>query len=344
MASIRRKRRLVLLLAILPLLAAVALFVAMAMDSSWERQNMLSPVAMFSFKIILICLVLLVPIVILFYRCDSRPHSPLRNLHRDEGGTAMVEMLLALPFMTVILLLLLQAVIMWQGSLTVHYAGYAATRAAITILNGVYGDEGRHLMFNDDDPLTPPSLKAVRICRAAKVALLPVCGRQPGSVSYNDPEMTGNEFASLVVQSIQNAPDADPDITAADKPWVRRLAEQFSYADHTLALSIRIPHHWNYPEPERGNRCPMRRSRRTDWTEWGYNHENYCPHYTHTFDFPHNEPIELTLGFPIPLEIPWANRILYLFSSEQGAATVQRMTMPDGQMIYYAPIVVKTEL
>ena len=348
MLTIRRKRMLKLLLALVPVLAGVGLFVGMGVDDSWEQQNMLSPTAMLSMKIIMVCLALLVPVVVLFYRCDRRPHGGLRNLHRDEGGTAMVEMLFALPFMMMILLVLLQAVLMWQGSLTVHYAGYAATRAAVTVINGNYEDERRHLMFNDEHPLTPPSLKMVRIHRAAVIALLPVSGRLPSGRSYNDPDMSGDEFAALVVHSLENAPNADASM--ARRPWVARLAGQYAYADYFRGIAIRPPHHWNFDEPERGNRCPMRATRRTDWTQWGYNHENYCPHCPHTFDYPHNEPIELTLGFPVPLEVPWANRILYmmslyLMSRDNRDSIVERTQLPgSGDTLYFTAVVVKTEL
>ncbi len=344
MLTIRRKRMLKLLLVLVPVLAAAGLLAGLIFNEPWQRQAVGSSLTATSLKILLVCLLLLVPVGLLVYRCDRRPHGGLRQLHRDEGGTAMVEMLLALPFMTMILLVLLQATILFQASMQAHYAGYGVTRAACAIINSNFGNmERSNLMFNDEDARTPPSLKWVRIRRAAVIALAPISGRLPSDRTYNDPELSGSQFQRLVTNAMTSAPAANADM--ASRPWIRHLAGQYAYADYFLSLQIRQPDHWNYGEPQRGNRCPRHNSRRTTWTQWGWNHENFCPNHPHTFDYPHYESLELTLGFPIPLQVPWANRILYLLSSENRDDSVMQMQLPgSGERMYYTRIFVTTEL
>jgi len=281
------------------------------------RDAMRSRLGVIATAIIAAGVLLLGLLTLVVKRCTDRPHPPVWRVFRDEGGTAAVEMLLALPIMIMIILVILQAVLLWNAMIVFHYAAYATARSAVSIIScdlEISGEQP-YRMFDNDSSLTPDSIKMARIRRAALLALLPVSGRLPTSAYLTDPEMTGEQAAQVVQQALQTAGES------IDEPWIRRIADQYYYADAFAGIAISKPHHWNYAEPERGRRCPYHNSRR----EWGTNdwvHIPYCPYYPQgIMDYAPWEQVTVRTMYHWEMSIPWANKMLYELLSPNGYAT-----------------------
>jgi len=110
----------------------------------------------------LLCLVL--------RRCTERPHPSVRSFFRDDGGTAAIEMLLALPIILIIILLIVQASVLWNDNMVFHYAVYGAARSAAAVIPSYLEESGEdHCMVNcmfmfdefghENSELSPDSLK-----------------------------------------------------------------------------------------------------------------------------------------------------------------------------------------
>lgn len=241
---------------------------------------------------------------LVLHRCSERPHPPAHQVFRDEGGTAAIEMLMALPFVVMILLVVLQTAVLWNANVVFHYAGFASARAGTSIIPTDMIDisgERRYWMYNDEDPLTPQSMKKARIRRAAVLALLEISGNLPESAEIRDPEWTGEDARAMVRQAL-SAAQAD-----TDRPWIDRIAGQFRYADYFTEIEINEPHHWGLSNP--GDGCPYRWHRR-EWGTMDWNYIAVCPGFTHTFDYAPWEEMTARLTYPFELGVPYANRVL----------------------------------
>lgn len=89
----------------------------------------------------------------------------------DEGGVATIEFALVLPTAMFIFLILLQTVLMMSAQVFVHYAAYAATRAAIVVLPDGREGGGGEMTADEESP------ENQQIQRAAAFAVTPICGR-----------------------------------------------------------------------------------------------------------------------------------------------------------------------
>jgi uncharacterized membrane protein YhaH (DUF805 family) len=343
----------------------------------------LSPWGLTAMVIIVVCLLALAALGLLVKRCTDRPHPPLSRVFGDDGGTAALEMLLALPFIVMILLVLLQATLLWNANMVIHYAGFAATRTAITVIGAQIGNEKPYYVYNIDDAgIVEPSQKTPMIARAAVLALLPISAQLPATTEQKDPVMSGQDVANGVQGALAASSSG-----ATDQPWPGRIARQFAYADYFVGgyevpssssdtgtgIRLRRPDHWlhglssvtdtpnsNWQSSGNGrdDNCPYRGSKQTDppsWTDWGWQSIPYCPTWPAIYrpggeetmgvmDFASWEPIELTLRYPYELTVPWADRILFQFLSS-GDSTIEAFTEPGtNRTAYYTMVTVKTRL
>ena len=94
----------------------------------------------------------------------------------SEAGTATIEFALVFPILLVFILLLVQVTLLMVGNLYVHYAAFAATRAAIVQIPRNTTDEPTNVIW----PRNPGMEKYRAIRRAAIFALVPVSGRSSG--------------------------------------------------------------------------------------------------------------------------------------------------------------------
>ncbi|MBN2584238.1 MAG: hypothetical protein JXL80_14340 [Planctomycetes bacterium] len=290
-----------------------------------------SPLARLAILTIVIGCAILGLIALWLKRLTERPHPPLHKVWTDEGGTAAVELLLALPFILMIMLLLVQATLMWNDNMLMHHAGFAAARAALTIVRSEVQESGEieRVVFNNGADYNgypyaygppPPSLKMPRIKRAAVMALLPVSGELSTSV-VEDPEMTGDEIADAVRQAMVQA-EQDP-----AQPWINHLARKFAYGDYYTTVDIRRPWHWRYDEPDRGEHCPRASSIRGDWNPTlpgQYERISVCRWIPGHMDFARWEEIQVKLNYSYELKIPYANRVFDKLSND-----VYEDTTPD---------------
>jgi len=323
------------------LLVAVVLITVMALlaiifgplvgsGSQAVRDAVHSQLGIIAIAIVAGGVILLALVMLLVKRCADRPHPPIRRFLQDEGGTAAVEMLLALPIILMILLVILQAVLLWNAVVVFHYANYSAARAAVSIIPShleISGEEP-YRMFDPNSSLTPPSIKLARIERAAALALVPISGRYQSSEYLNDPELTGENVAEIIRTALQTA---GGDL---DQPWLNRIADQYRYADAWTLVSVSKPHHWNYPEPERGRRCPYHHSRR----EWGTNDWlsiPYCPYAPQGIaDYAPWEEVDVQLGYGFEMSILWANKVLHELMRNSGYPATA-VTMPGTSRTSY---------
>ena len=311
-------------------LGVTAIILVPVLHGGLEREAVLSPIGRFVIITMAAGLAIVGLLSLLLRRCARRPHPPIASLFRDEGGTAAVEMLLALPIIAATILVMIQAVFLWNANLVFHYAGYASARAAVSIIPDdlELSGEGRCLMYNNESTLTPNSLKFARIRRAAVLALVPISGRLPTSVEQYDPELSGEHVAQFIEGSMMTA-------MAEREAWMARVADQFRWADYFVELVITEPHHWSYPDSRSiGDHCPYRHGDR-EWgaNDWVYFH--YCPYIEATYDYAPWEEVELNLLYPYEMNVTYANKMLYELLRANHPELVQQMTIPGSGRTSY---------
>jgi hypothetical protein len=337
-----------------------------------------SPLAVVSMSLLVACLLVLGLLCLYLKRCTDRPHTPLHKFFSDEGGTAAFEFLLGMPFIMMILLLLLQSALLFNANMVVHYAGFAATRCAITTVqtnilastdpsdppddSGPYAGEANYMVNNNFPPnmqpnVSPPlplSLKMTRIHRAAAIALTPISDEYPtsecegadGDWDIPDVRALPDTLANGITSAIQSAGSSDP-----NQPWPKHVAAQYSYAWANSTVTLAQPQHWqggnaNAACPYAGRQHNNTWDAATDSMGWGANNGYYCPYYNWEstasaliLDYAWNEPLTVTLTYFIPLEIPYASAAL----SKLGIG--EPYTMPDsGENSYKVLVTVVTQL
>lgn len=127
----------------------------------------------------------------------------LLALRDDDRGTATVEFALVFPLALFLCLVLLQTTLLMVGNLFVHYAAFAATRAAMTqIPRDLSGDdaEAMNVMAVSEGS---PKFRAVK--RAAAFAVMPVSGRLKDGSAPTDAFVAGLvEHHAAMGQSVPN--------------------------------------------------------------------------------------------------------------------------------------------
>jgi Flp pilus assembly protein TadG len=143
----------------------------------WFAQALTSRMAWISEGIFLVTLAILCGVCWLAIRRARQ----WRQRHAHAGGAVIVEFVLVLPIALMLVLVMVQTSLLMVGNICVHYAAFAAARAAIvqipydyTVEDGVqqyYSHEGPNEVF---DWGQPNALKLEKIRAAAAWAMMPV--------------------------------------------------------------------------------------------------------------------------------------------------------------------------
>lgn len=142
----------------------------------------------------------------------------VKNILRDESGTAMMEFALLLPILLVLALFITQSTLVMGANIFVHYSAFASTRTAIVQIPAEYGDDEANLITPGDG-----STKHDYIKQAAVMALLPIGGQADGGGAYNA-QAVADGFSSFYSSYGSSQP-----------PWIANLvARRVSYiSEHT---------------------------------------------------------------------------------------------------------------
>lgn len=142
----------------------------------------------------------------------------MKNILRDESGTAMMEFALLLPILLVLALFITQSTLVMGANIFVHYASFASARTAIVQIPAEYSDDEANLITPSDG-----STKHDYIKQAAVMALLPIGGQADGGGEYNA-QAVADGFANFY----SNYGSSQP-------PWIANLvARRVSYiSEHT---------------------------------------------------------------------------------------------------------------
>lgn len=181
-----------------------------------------------------------------------------------QGGTAMLEFALVMPFFLLICLLLTQTALMYGGTLIVHYSAYAATRSAIVYIPQDFDNQGEPPNVYYDG-----GVKHQRIRQAAIVAVMPVAGRMSvdtagvqadevvSGLQHYFARMGGNQPAwidRLIADRVRYAADEQNTRVNVSRAVVRNgivsieppVNDEFSTRD---AINVRVTHRLNLSTP-----------------------------------------------------------------------------------------------
>jgi len=200
-------------------------------------------------------------------RLDPRPGRSLARRLREDGesGVATLEFVLVFPVIMFLSMILLQSALAMVGNSFVHYAAFAATRAAIVQIPADYGDpaEPHNVIVPHEG-----NQKFDRIRAAAVFALVPVSGRldtsdYPGEqvrddiaqMFTNQGRTSPNWVESMVAQRVHYAArntqvtlleaDADP---AGSSVTFNELFEGYEFGPRD-AVTVRVEHRLNLSVP-----------------------------------------------------------------------------------------------
>ena len=352
--SAREKRR-VSILGAASLLATVGI-VWMAVKAfgqapKWAQAASLSPLAIRCIVLIAGGMIVLGGLLALLVRARRGARPRARALHGDQGGAAAVEMAFLFPLALMIFLTIIQAALLFNGNLVVHYAGFAAARMATVVVPMEINDEDRNLVYSPEQGI---SEKREMIRRAAVLALVPVSARLKAP-----PYGAGEGFLQGAEDMVETEARRVMGMAEGEQSpgWLRRVAEQYAYADgffqgegETLPITeieLAPPDHWQDGDPD--NDCPYRHHRHTEgwylldnwWGDEAY--EPYCPYYHANlhgglpiWDFWYWEYLDVKLTYQFLLQIPYASRFLGRkirvvgMDDEQYAAEIIVGTGPEG--------------
>ena len=131
-----RKRRPMRLLAAASLAATagtIGLAVAAVGDlPDWARTGLASPLSLKTLAIMLAGVTALVLLGLLLARLRGRRREAFGSFHGDQGGSAAIEMTLLMPFALMVFLIVIQAAILFNANMVVHYSAFCAARVAVT--------------------------------------------------------------------------------------------------------------------------------------------------------------------------------------------------------------------
>jgi len=116
---------------------------------------------------------------------ETRWPTKLREKLADDSGVAMIEFALVTPFLMFITLILIQTMLVFSGLFYVQYSAFTGVRSAIVQIPRE-SDEPRNFIM----PVTG-SDKYESIKAAVIFGLMPVCGREDGTVPGGDQIVAG---------------------------------------------------------------------------------------------------------------------------------------------------------
>ncbi len=245
----------------------------------------------------------------------------VHDLPGDEGGTAAVETTLLFPFALMIFLMIIQAALLFNANMVVHYAAFSAARVAITTIPLEIGAERPNLVYNPDYPPNPASTKFELIRRAAALALVPIS-------SYDDISGVGGGTGttSAVEAATKRAFGA---LGAEDAIWFWRITKQARYADRFTDTYVPPPAHWkNDGNPH--NDCPYRAYKRGEWTQWGWEHVPFCPFHEARWDYWYYEEIGVIVDYAYHLRVPYARALMRDSAGDIASRLKTDLQVPTG--------------
>jgi len=325
-----RRRRMVLGAAgVLATIGTVWLAVtAFTRAPQWRVAAAVSPLAVRCIVLMVGGVVVLGLVAALLVVMRPRTSRAERGLHTDQGGTAAVEMALLFPIALMIFLTILQAALLFNANMVVHYAAYAAARVATVVVPmdmGDISDEGRNLVYGPNQGI---SEKREMIRRAAVLALVPISAQAKGQTAGGGGgpgALVGHEdVVSSAAQGAMGLRDAaeDPEWGWG---WPGRVRAQYAYADTVCTqdgaefpvtqVDLAPPDHWQDGDPDPD--CPYRHTRRPEdwylWQNWWEAWEPWCPYFHRDFpiwDFWYWEFLDVKVTYQFLLQIPYARRFL----------------------------------
>lgn len=207
-----------------------SLFTLAQLDASspegWWWSTLSSRPALWMLALSAGCLVVLVFLAWRVRRVSVAARRPtIRQRLADDSGVAMMEFALVAPLILVVVLILIQAMLLFTGLFYVQYSAFAAARSAIVQIPTVSTEESNYIL-----PVRG-SDKFDAIETAAMLAVVPVCGREDGSRS----QVVINEIVAGMHDLYQAQGKEAPN-------WVDMLlAQRINYAmNHTEVVLEKV--------------------------------------------------------------------------------------------------------
>ena len=277
----------------------------------WARAGAFSPLALRCLAIIVVGVILLAAVAMILLRVRRTRLAGPRGFHADQRASAAIEMALLFPFALMIFLVIIQATLLFNANMVVHYSAYAAARMAIVVVPLEMDDEGLRLVWPPETE-TKTSGKLELIRRAAVLALVPISA----SLRSGAPDQTGETVSDETSRVFGY-------FSAKDQGWMHRVKAQYDYANLYTKIELAKPAHWMDGDPD--NDCPYAHQHRDQWTNWGWTYVPYCPFYHRIppiWDYWYWEDLHVRVTYPFLLEIPYASRFLgdpFQIPDRQGA-------------------------
>jgi len=317
----------------------------------WVLAAGASPLATRCLTIMAAGMVALGLVLALLIRVRSRTKpAGVRGFHGDQGGTAAIEMAFVFPLGLMIFLLVIQAALVFNANMVVHYAAFAAARVAVVVVplnlaNDPTFPEKRNWVRNPEVSSVEKSEKMEMIRRAAVLAVMPISAKAASGAATSG---TGNT-SSIDGQAVQDeSSGVFKHLGVKDqRPWFyllkskptyeglfSRAKAQYDYANGEITtqagptpvtkVELAKPWHWSH---NRDANCPYQQHRQGEWTDWGWSWIGYCPtkedngvpdarmDYDHDhwgwYDHRwHDEQLHVRLTYQFLMEIPYANRFM----------------------------------
>jgi len=344
------KRRLIVL-AVASALATAGLvwlaFTASGEFPEWTVAAAASPLAMRCLVIMAVGMAVLGLMLLVLVRARPRVRpAGVRGLHGDQGGAAAIEMAFVFPLGLMIFLLVIQAALVFNANMVVHYAAFAAARMTIVVVPLNLADdptfpEKRNWVRNPDVASVPKSQKLEMIRRAAIMAVMPISAKASGGLTPADAGGTAVQKESSAAFRTLGVKDQRPWFyLSKTKPTYQGLFKnaksQYDYANSEITSSasgavkvteieLAKPDHWR--EGDRNQGCPNWHERH-DWnsTLGGYDPwYHYCPTVNDNgvpdgrmdYGYAHwdgyrwgHEEMYVRVTYQFLLEMPYANRFM----------------------------------
>jgi hypothetical protein len=183
----------------------------------------------------------------------------LRRIHEDQGGSAQsLSFVLTMPFFVMIVLFIVQVSQLMIGTIVVHYAAYAAARAAavwiparLSVGEGANCISSYYVDSSAKDQVAPSllgpteggmwfviqpgSMKYDKIASAAVMACMPICPSRDVGVALSSRGQTAAEIIKSAYDAFLPASTTNPAIS-------RRIRNKLAYAMANTTLEMKFYH------------------------------------------------------------------------------------------------------
>ncbi len=241
-------------------------------DQGFWSGALASPLTLQCMAVMFIGLIMLALGVRVCWQLGRNRRAQQASLVQDTSGVATIEFAMGLPILLLLILFLTQTMLVMGGNIFVHYAAYAAARAAVVQIPSAYPNEAANV-YNH----SPGQQKHDAIKRAAAMALVPVSGRMAeGSDLINADDFTSG-LSTFYNSYSRNEPN-----------WVERLAGyRVNYAAAHTDITVAVPE--------------------VTVNEVTFEAVGNGQAYT----FAAKDPVTIQVLHKLNLSIPWANRLIF---------------------------------